>query len=569
MNMNMVAEALLFLILAGGMAMAADERALRQPRVMKPRGHPRLYFDAGELKKLRSLRNKGVHKRIYDNLIASADWCLTLKPRTEWIAPKSPDPIHENLYDRFYAMMQDMSVMEHLAFAYAYSGKDKYFLGARQWALASVRIWSNEARGEPNASKAYAVMRLMKGVAIAYDLIYDGLTAAERKEIRDKLVAIGQPYHERYWSKHYGGPGHGLHHGTVEAASFGVAGLALLEDVPEAKAWVDRMVYKMESHLLPKGLAADGQQTEGSSFYASTMQYRIAFMDALRRVTGKDLFKPYAGKMSGNLALAEVAGPKRDGYNEVNQSTLFQPSYAQLDYFSPVLVFLAREYRRPTYQHLALWDPALGAIQRTRYRTPNMHQELLFEWGGCTYAWYDPTVPAEVKEDEPLSFDFPSVNEAVMRDSYQKGAIVAGMKGEQVLVHAGGRIVLQDRSSGLGRKLTDNGTTAAISFANNVLELKRPARLTYAREASAQVEWICHGLPKKTDNTLTWPDGTTLEITQGTLGELDASAAPGKVIVGMGKLDLSSQDPHPVSYLRIRVQPKDGKVSVEVRTPAK
>ena len=101
-----------------------------------------------------------------------------------------------------------------------------------------------------------------------------------------------------------------------------------------------------------------------------------------------------------------------------------------------------------------------------------------------------------------------------------------------------------------------------------MLQLQRPGRLTFTREADGPVAWLCHGPPKKTGNVLSWPDGTTLEVTAGTLGALDTSAPPGKVAVGGGALDLTAQDPHPISYPRIRVQPADGKVSVEIRTPA-
>jgi hypothetical protein len=36
--------------------------------------HPRLYFIAQELPRLRSLRSERLHAKIYKNLIESADW---------------------------------------------------------------------------------------------------------------------------------------------------------------------------------------------------------------------------------------------------------------------------------------------------------------------------------------------------------------------------------------------------------------------------------------------------------------------------------------------------------------
>ena len=58
-----------------------------------------------------------MHARIWENLIRSADWCRQQPPRAEWIPTLADDPQYENLYDRFYAAMHDMAIIEHLAFA--------------------------------------------------------------------------------------------------------------------------------------------------------------------------------------------------------------------------------------------------------------------------------------------------------------------------------------------------------------------------------------------------------------------------------------------------------------------
>src|SRR5262245_31810561 len=63
-------------------------------------GHPRLYFTTDDLPRLRGLRWEGFHARIWENLQSSAEACLKLAPRREWIAPVDPDPVYENLYER-------------------------------------------------------------------------------------------------------------------------------------------------------------------------------------------------------------------------------------------------------------------------------------------------------------------------------------------------------------------------------------------------------------------------------------------------------------------------------------
>ena len=541
-----------------------------------PLGHPRLYFTPHELARLRSLRTRGVHARIWKNIARSADWCLTQTPRTEWIAPVSPDPVYENLYDRFYAMMHDMAVMEHLAFAYAYSGDDRCAQAGIKWTLACSRVWRREADGEPDANKAYAVMRLLKGVAVAYDLLSDRLSGDERTEIRGTLVGIGHKYYQWYLDNPgMAGPGQDKHHGSVEASSFGVTALALLGEVPEARAWLDLMVKKHTDYLLPQALTPSGTQEQSSNYWASTMQYRIFFMDALRRVTGRDLFKEYARFMDGRIALAAVAGRFPPGPPEDNESILFAPSYGQLDYWSPVLLYLAREYRRPIYQHLALWDETLGSIQTTRYVTKRGEQ-LLFEMGGYVYAWYDPTVPDRIERDLPLSFEFPDVKEVYVRASCQPGGIVAGMRNGSLLVHAGGRPVLSDYFDEAHPAppiasvvLTDDRTTAGIRCAaesGSILQtvtLQRPSLLVISRKSDKDVRWTCHGKPARRGNTLTWPDGTQLRVAKGDIISLDPQGYHDEKIVGMGKLKLV--DPTPMAYPVVIARPDQGELTIKVR----
>lgn len=571
------------LLTIGGLAMMSALSAHGADNPPPIPAHPRLCFTPEELAVLRELRGEGVHARVWGNLAESADWCLTRSPRTEWIRPVSPDPIYLNLYDRFYAIMHDMAVMEHLSFAYAYSGEERYGRGAKDWTLACCRIWRQEADGTVDGAKAYAVSRLLKGLAVAYDCLHPLCTEEERAEIRDTIARIGQAYYDGYFTTpRIAGPGFQTHHAIVEWASFGVAALAILGEYDRADQWLDATVRKFEEHLLPNGLAADGAQVEGATFWASTMHYRLFFMDALRRVTGQDLFKPFAAQMNADLALAAICVRKAPGHDEDHQTVILEPSYGQLNYYAPVLLALARQYRRPIYQHLALWDETVGSIQRTRYVTPNGEQ-LLFQLGGYAYAWYDPTVPDEVGEAPPLSFIFPNVNEAYARESYEAGGIVMGMRRGKLAIHAGGRPVLIDLYDGhhqpepvKGLELTDDGALAVMrctgapdaGYAEQVVELRRPGHLTVHRTKAAEQRWWCHGEALREGNALTWPDGTSVTVTRGRI----VSAAPGgyydEKVVGLGKL--KCVDPLPKQYPLIVAEPDAaGELVIEVVTSSR
>jgi hypothetical protein len=585
-----------WLLLSPGTApvLLAAVSAAEQPRT----GHPRLYFTAEDLPRLRALRTEGVHARIWENLQKSAEECLTFTPRAAWIAPVTPDPVYENLYDRFYAIMGDLAITEHLAFAYAYSGDARYGEAARQWVLASCRAWQHEADAPPDGGKAYAVSRLLKGLAVGYDCLDPLWTPDEREEIRGTLARIGQLYYDQYFTTPtIAGEGFHTHHAIVEWASFGVTALALLGEVEAAAEWLEATVRKFEKHLLPFGLAPDGAQVEGSTFWASTMHYRLFFMDALRRVTGRDLFTPFAAQMNADLALASIAAEKHPGPDEDHQTVILEPSYGQLNYYAPVLLALAREYRQPLFQHLALWDHTLGALQDTRYVTPH-GEKLRFELGGYAYVWYDPTVPAEGRKGtegdgrgqrgneswrvgelvntnppthqptnpptpthhSPLTndtlrhFHFPSVDEAYLRESWEPGGIVVGVRKGSVVVHAGGQVVLAEMSATTMpvRRVADDGTVAVIECASKdgtatlTVELHRPGRLILRRQAPTEWSWWSQRGVQFADGTWTWPAGpraATLRVLAGTVTQWAPEGYRPEMAVGNGLLKLHDAAP--------------------------
>jgi hypothetical protein len=527
-------------------------------------GHPRLYFTREELPKLQKLRKSGVHAKIYKNLIESADWCLTKPPRKEWIAPVSPDPIYENLYDRFYGIMGDLAITEHLAFAYAVSGKSQYGDATRQWVLSSCRVWQREAEGQPDGGKAYSVSRLLKGISVGYDLAWDRFSEAERKEIQDTLVRIGRLYFEKYFqTPTISGPGFHTHHAVVEWSSFGVMALALLHETPEAEKWLDATTRKFEEHLLPRGLAPDGAQVEGGSFWASTMQYRLFFMDPLRRVTGRDLFDKFEKQMNADLALASIASINEPGYHHSYANIVHQPYYAQLDYYAPILLFLAREYRQLIFQYFALWDRSLGRIQKTRAITPHGEQ-LSFELGGYAYVWYDPTVRPKA-ENKKLSYHFPSVDEAYLRASWKPDDLLVGVWKGQIIVHAGGRPVLietaiQEPVADLKiQSVRDDGIIGVIQCGTNetnrvTVELNRSKRtVSIIRNVANDWTWWCQDKPTHEGNQLRWNNKTFVHVREGSMTEFLPEGYAPLFATGFNKLKLL--DPLPMKFPKITIEP--------------
>ena len=578
---------------------AATLPALPTPLRPLVAGHPRLFFDAAELATLRRQRDTGGHVRLWANLARSADWCLTRPLRRAWLAPVTPDPIYANLYDRFYAMMHDLAVAEHLAFAAAYSGDARYAAAARAWTLALARVWRREADGPPDASKAYAVTRIIKALAVTYDLLADALQPADATELRDTLAALTAHYVGFFAARpELRGPAHETHHASVEAASLGLAALALLGEHPPAADWLALITRWHTDWLLPHALTPSLTHNQTSNFWISITQYRLCFLDALRRGTGVDLFAPFAAQLDGRAALAaavwpgEPAPPPRGLFAETNHSWLLGPSYGQLDYAAPALVGLARFLRRPIYQHLAAWDASLGGLQRSRFVSP-AGEELLFAWGGNAFAWYDPAVPAAVEPGLSLSWAFVDrhtqeererfsrvdTNELYARASFAPGALAIGLRRGTLVVHAGGAAVLCDfertvwppPQHATDLALTDDGRvamlacrgTAGAPFAALTLTLERPGRLRVERHGDAPWRCWCHRLPVVEAGALLWPNGVRLVVTRGALGALEPDGLREELVVGMGKLPLA--DPCPTTYPAYTLVPQGGELDFEIQ----
>lgn len=551
------------------------------------RGHPRLYFTADELPHLRQLKRSGEHAKIWSNMIQSADWCAQQTPRTEWIPSIENDPQFENLYDRFYAAMHDAAIVEHLAFTSAISDAvdQRFFNAAHNWLRATATVWKKEADNKPDASKAYAVLRVVKALAVGYDILFDRLTGAEREEIRNTIVAICGPYHTFFQIPSTAGAGYNKHHGSVDAAPFGVAALAVLGETDQAQQWLDLAISKHVDYLLPYALTPSGTNDQSSNFWASTMQYRIVFCDPLKRVTGRDLFAEFPRALPGRIALAAIADgqPASLEFNENNRSVLFGPSYGQINYWSPVLLYLARHDRRPIYQYLAQWDESLGSIQHTRYITPHRKEELLFCLGPYAYLWCDESVAPSLEPNLPLSFEFPEpeVNEVYIRSSYDRGGIVVAMRKGGLIVHAGGQRVLVDQ---LGvddankpaaavdeTLLADDGRHAVVrcvgpksaGIGEQFIDLDRPSRMSISRATDTPITWWYSGSPERRQNTLTWSGSTQLTITQGKIVQM---APQGFVETKRHYAGMEFADPHPFTYPTITVEPQNGRIAVELIT---
>ena len=257
-----------------------------------------------------------------------------------------------------------------------------------------------------------------------------------------------------------------------------------------------------------------------------------------------------------------------------NANVILEPYYGQLDYYAPILLFLAREYRRPIFQYLAQWDHSLGQIQKTRAITPHGEQ-LLFELGGYAYLWCDSSVPAKAHEKK-LSYQFPSVDEAYLRTSWQPGDLLVGVSKGQLVIHAGGETILIE--PGLAeplpdlrvQSLEDDGFRAVIrcgTGTTNLLQIELDRRervLKISRKIPGTWQWYCQGKPLRVGDELRWGKKVSAHLLKGEFTEFDPTGYESPLKTGLSKLPLL--DPAPMKFPRVTMRPAaDEEILVEVR----
>ena len=66
-----------------------------------------------------------------------------------------------------------------------------------------------------------------------------GSRPTERDEVRAAIVGVMDAYYTFFQAPGMAGEGYNKHHGSVDAAPFGIVALALLGEVPQAESWLE------------------------------------------------------------------------------------------------------------------------------------------------------------------------------------------------------------------------------------------------------------------------------------------------------------------------------------------
>ena len=390
-----------------------------RPRLFRPSDDPGFRFEAPA---------DSVRRRILANLL---DDCALYAGQRPWRhVPRrahSPHPNHQ-LYLTFYTAMQATALIENYAFAWRLTGDPRWLGRARAW-LRAAAGWDH---GDHVEEHFYTANRYMHAFALALDLMDEVLPDVEKRQVRECLVKLM----DRWWPyvderRHFTAGGH---HTVVDYGHFGVAAVHLLGEHPRAEAWLQAVIDRFRSGVLPHGCGPGGEPVDGPTFWGFENLWLLHFADALRNVTGIDLMGEVPDRFRRPLAWfrAHWTAPREipdQLYYPINANIVLG---GQLDNCSPVLLRLAQEAGDGRLRDVALSDPRLGRLFRFGMGVKGSTAECMISYGPYAYCYYDSAFrSSRARRVTSLAgrFGMYTGGFAVMRSSHEPDAAILCVSG--------------------------------------------------------------------------------------------------------------------------------------------
>jgi hypothetical protein len=360
--------------------------ALAAPGAMPPPGpHPYLFFFRPDADGLLAKTADPTAKAMWEAIERRARW-LAAEPREERTGVRARASVARPLLFH-YALTHDPAEAPAVA--------------------RSVEALLNDDSWHSDHSEMLITAAATCTLGLAYDWAYDALSDDQRARVRRTIVEQGiDPVLEQtaageWWTHWPRG-----NWGAVIYGQVGVAALSLLSDEPQAAEWV-RLCQRKVWHYT-QSLGRDGGWGESGTYALYLWSNALMFMDALRHVTGADLFDNprLRAQPAWFINLLEPDGDKFVPFSNCGPWTEGKTS---------ILYREAREYGDGYAQGVAN-----AAVAR---RAP----ADIF-----AFLWYDPAVEAKPLTDWPCVKVFSSIDWAMMRSGWDDPqATLFALKGGQ------------------------------------------------------------------------------------------------------------------------------------------
>lgn len=266
-----------------------------------PQAAPRTFILAGERDAFREYCVNGPAKAFYQQLKAEFDekW-LNATPPSEPQEYGDPDPKKRkgDKVDKWRAAQttsnQLTGTAEAATLIWLVTGEPAYLNKAKEFLLAGCR-WPVAA--EPAATRiAYndeAHFRVWRRLPFVYDQIRDQLTPEEKKEVLESFRQRGNDSFALIKDKTKDVLRNSIEedaasHAIRFMAMTGLAGLALYDDLPEAREWFAYALAFYKNQFPPWG-GDDGGWGEGNAYWRGNLEH-ARFQDALCAFNSPDAY---------------------------------------------------------------------------------------------------------------------------------------------------------------------------------------------------------------------------------------------------------------------------------------
>lgn len=272
--------------------------------------HPRLWLSPDKLAAFKDAVAKDPTHCVWDRFLA--------KSAAPWmdraiIGEPKPYPRGKRVAKQWRATyiecQEVIYAIRHLAIAGKVTGDTAMLDRARDW-LLSVAAWDPEG----TTSRAYTdewAFRINVALAWGYDWLHDHLTDDERTMVRTALLArtrqtadhiiVNAHIHMFPFDSH-----------AVRAVSMVLvpACIAMFEEEPEARAWLDYSIEFLMTAYSPWG-DAQGGWAEGAHYWMTGMAYLIEAANLLKSFIGIDLYRRPFFRNTGDFPLFTKAPTTR------------------------------------------------------------------------------------------------------------------------------------------------------------------------------------------------------------------------------------------------------------------
>ena len=328
--------------------------------------HPRLLFSAADIPAIKAAAK------------ARPDlWANVMKHAKSLVAREVPDAKEVSSGAHYWRI----EYVQSGAMAWLVTGDRQYFLAARNWMVAYCKgkIWG-EGWGENVDLRA---AWYLYHIAAAYDILRDEMTEDDRAIVRDGLADHARAIYEHIAKEYTKEIRYAQNHTYIPATGMVASALAVMDEVPEARKWIDAGYALLARSRY--ALGNDGYYYEGRGYWSYALHMHVRYADLMGRATGRAMHDLPALRLNWLYALHTTLPGFPWGY-DMGDTNRWKGG--------------RRDGSPTTSQHPHLW----GSARALRSPELQLAGDFLnargpeLDYPAATLLWYDPTVQAAAIE---------------------------------------------------------------------------------------------------------------------------------------------------------------------------